>query len=119
MATRVTPADTAHHLERLAEQRRARGRARSHAFRELLPSAARLLKEDYGARRVLVFGSLVTGAVNEQSDLDLAVEGLATQRYFEALAALMALFGAAVDLVRLEEAPESLQHRIAAEGETL
>jgi hypothetical protein len=39
--------------------------------------------------------------------------------YFAALADLMTLFGAAVDLVRLEEAPESLRGRILAEGEVL
>jgi predicted nucleotidyltransferase len=69
--------------------------------------------------RLRVFGSLVTGALNEHSDLDLAVEGLATGRYFEVLADLISLFSAPVDLVRLEEAPESLHQRIAAEGETL
>ena len=69
-----------------------------------------------GARRVWVFGSLATGSMTETSDVDMAVQGLAPERYFEALAELMTVFGAPVDLVRIEEASESLRERILAEG---
>jgi predicted nucleotidyltransferase len=67
----------------------------------------------------VLFGSLATGSHSETSDVDLAVEGLPNALYFAALADLMAHFGVPVDLVRLEEAPNSLRERIAAEGEPL
>lgn len=72
--------------------------------------------DSHGARRVWLFGSLVAGSPTAHSDVDLAVEGLSSNAYFGALADLMELFHGRVDLVRWEEAPESLRARILAEG---
>src|SRR5690606_1215390 len=58
-----------------AEQR-SRADARSTAMRALLPTAKQLLTDRYGARRVLLFGSLARGDMTERSDVDLAVDGL-------------------------------------------
>jgi predicted nucleotidyltransferase len=66
-----------------------------------------------------LFGSLAAGGTSSESDLDLAVRGLPAERYFEALADLMELIGAPIDLVRLEAAVDSLRDRIEAEGERL
>jgi predicted nucleotidyltransferase len=84
-------------------------------LRELLPAAVAALRE-HGAQKVILFGSLATGRTTGGSDIDLAVEGLAAERYFSALADVMAAVVGPVDLVRLEEAPASLVDRIAAEG---
>ncbi len=119
MLPTVPPADTARHLARRAQQARERAAERARRLRQGLPGAVRLLRSEYGAQRVLLFGSLATGSWGESTDVDLAVEGLPGALYFAALADLMAHFGAPVDLVRLEEAPESLRDRIAAEGEPL
>jgi predicted nucleotidyltransferase len=119
MSTQVTPAETARHLKRLAEQRHGKGAERARQLRRLLPEAAEVLRARYGAERVVLFGSVATGTCREGSDLDLAVTGLGRDRYFDALADLMALFGAPVDLVRLEEVPDSLRQRITEEGEPL
>jgi predicted nucleotidyltransferase len=113
MATGVDA--TALHLARRAALRRARGEARAARLRGCLPAAALALR-GHGARRVLLFGSMTTGRATEASDVDLAVEGLAPERYFAALADVMAIVAGPVDLVRLEEAPESLIARIGAEG---
>jgi len=64
----------------------------------------------------VLFGSLAEGRPSPASDVDLAVEGIARDRYFACLADLMALFGAPVDLVRLEEASASLRARVDAMG---
>lgn len=40
-----------------------------------LPTAARCLREGYGATRVVLFGSLATGGHHVGSDLDLAASG--------------------------------------------
>lgn len=74
---------------------------------------------DNGASEVILFGSLATGDVRETSDVDLAVRGLPANRYFAMAGALMAHFVAPVDLVRLEDAPQSLCDRIAQEGRPL
>jgi predicted nucleotidyltransferase len=78
-----------------------------------------LLLEGHGVRRVWLFGSLVVGEPTLESDVDLAVEGLASSAYFSALADLMALFKGPVDLLRLEEASESLRQRVLSEGREL
>ena len=85
-------------------------------LRQAIPAAAAMLRSRFGVTRVLLFGSLVTGDVHAESDIDLAVEGLAPERYFEALGELFRTLPANVDLVRLEEASSSLGDRIAAEG---
>jgi uncharacterized protein len=102
-------------LQRREDAREARGAARAASFRDKLPEAARLLRER-GAGRVVLFGSLAAGEPGPTSDVDLAVEGLPGIEYFPALADLMGLFVAPVDLVRLEQAPPSLRERIEAEG---
>ena len=72
-----------------------------------------------GATRVVLFGSLAAGTPRDDSDVDLAAEGIPRLRFFELLGELMDLFGCSVDLVRLEDAPPSLRARIEAEGEPL
>jgi hypothetical protein len=119
MTSPVTPADTARHLRRLAEQRKAQGRARAERLRERLPAAVALLRGRYGAGRVLLFGSLALDTCHAASDVDLAVTGLRREDYFRALGELMEVFGAPVDLVELETAPPSLVERVEAEGEPL
>lgn len=114
----VTASDTANHLRARAAARGHAGARRAARLLAQVPAAAELLRTRYGATEVLLFGSLATGAVTERSDVDLAARGIASADYFAALADLMALFGASVDLVRLEDAPLSLLDRIAAEGRT-
>ena len=72
--------------------------------------------EEFGARRVIPFGSFVEGYWHERSDLDLAVEGLPPEHFFKARAALRrlsaAMQGPWIDLVALETAPPALKARI-------
>ena len=112
----VTASDTASHLRARAAARGHAGALRAARLLAQVSAAADLLRARYGATEVLLFGSLATGSSTEQSDVDLAARGIAPGDYFRALADLMASFGAPVDLVRLEEAPQSLLDRIAAEG---
>lgn len=44
--------------------------------------AARIIREKYGARRVLIFGSLAGEKFNRYSDIDMAVEGLADPKQY-------------------------------------
>ena len=64
--------------EREAEQRRAAAW-----------STARLLREEFGATRVVAFGSLAHGAwFGPRSDIDLAVEGIPPQVFWRAWCSL-------------------------------
>ncbi|HEV7796554.1 MAG TPA: nucleotidyltransferase domain-containing protein [Pyrinomonadaceae bacterium] len=71
----------------------------------------RVLKDTFGVREVYVFGSLSGHSPwHSRSDVDLAVEGLAPERYIAALTACYALLppGMELDLVTLETAPPEL-----------
>lgn len=76
--------------------------------------AARMLKEKFGARRVIAFGSLAHGAwFHARSDIDLAAEGIAPDSFFRSWAALDHLESAfEIDLVRYESAPARLRKSI-------
>lgn len=80
-----------------------------------------MLRERFSARRIVLFGSLARpGAAHEESDVDLAVEGLSPPvEYFSACAAVEAIVQAPLDLVELDRASPSLLARIAAEGREL
>jgi predicted nucleotidyltransferase len=114
----VSSADILATLERRAADERARaaGRAKGQLAKV---DVARALLVHHGAKRAWLFGSLARGETRSDSDVDLAVEGLPASKYFAALAALMELFRGRVDLVRVEEAGESLRACIRDEGRTL
>ena len=79
--------------------------------RELAEKCLQILREKYGVKNAFIFGSLRGDShFDERSDIDIAVEGLAPERYFEALTELYALLpaGFEVDLVPLERAQTSL-----------
>jgi predicted nucleotidyltransferase len=108
---------------RLAAERQASCRSAIDA-RAAAKRCADLLVERFGAVRVYLFGTLAVGssrAFGPRSDVDLAVEGLPDERYFEALSAL----GIAtsdqllIDLVPLETAPPGLRARVVDSGELL
>lgn len=72
-----------------------------------------------GAYRVWLFGSFAWGRPDEDSDLDLAAEGLAADELLRAQGELLAAAPCAVDLVRIEEAPPALATRIRAQGKVV
>jgi predicted nucleotidyltransferase len=79
-----------------------------------------LLKNRFGARRVILFGSLAgQGVWHSHSDIDLAVEGVDPADFFKAYAACADLLprGLELDLVPLESASPELRARILGEVE--
>lgn len=81
-----------------------------------------LLKERFGARRVILFGSLAgQGPWHDRSDIDLAVEGIAPEEFFRAYSACWDLvtrdLSIALDLVPLEDAYPEMRARILGEIE--
>jgi predicted nucleotidyltransferase len=84
----------------------------------LAKKAAELLKEKFGAQRVVVFGSITQKELYHlHSDLDIAVWGLDEKKFHRAVAKLLELDPAQrVDLVRIENARASLRSVIEQEG---
>lgn len=114
----VEVSDTVAHLRRMAEKRSALAAARRATLEGFLPAAKEILRAR-GATAVILFGSVATGETSPRSDLDFATLGLPREVYFDALGELMRVLPCNVDLVRLEEASESLRRRVRAEGREL
>jgi predicted nucleotidyltransferase len=84
----------------------------------LATRCATVLRQRFGAKRVVPFGSVVRdGTWHPGSDLDLAVEGIAPEQFFQAWAALREILppGLDVDLVDLEHAGDAIRARILGE----
>jgi predicted nucleotidyltransferase len=97
-------------------------REREMRRRELRATAARIaaiLQAEFDAQRVWVFGSVVRPWFHEESDLDLAVEGISPSRRADAWDRVAALANTSFDLVHLEEAAPLLRERILTDGEVL
>jgi predicted nucleotidyltransferase len=80
--------------------------------------AARLLKAEFGATRVVVFGSLARGSMfTRWSDVDIAAWGLAAEDTFRAIGAVMDLeTDVPVNLIDVDTAHPSLLAAIEREG---
>jgi predicted nucleotidyltransferase len=93
-----------------------------HRERELLlgriRDAAVLLKARFGAKRVILFGSIAhTGWFFHDSDVDLAVEGLVGEDYWKAWGLVEEIVkDRPVDLIDIETARESLKRAIERYG---
>lgn len=79
---------------------------------------AAALRTRFGARRVILFGSLAHAAwFARDSDIDLAVEGVAAGQYWEAWRVAEAIIpDRPVDLVELETSGEGLRRAIDRYG---
>jgi predicted nucleotidyltransferase len=85
---------------------------------EAAEACMRLLRERFGARRVVLFGSLAgQGPWHARSDVDLAVEGLTPTVFFDAYSACRDLLppGAELDLIALERVSAEMRARILGE----
>ena len=80
--------------------------------------AADLLREQFGAECVVLFGSLARNEdVGPRSDINLAVAGLSADPYSQAVARVQRVGEErSVDLVRLKDCVPSLRERIDEEG---
>lgn len=120
-AAAITPTElslyraTARRREQHAQQTLQR---RTERARVLAQQAAALLREKFGARRVILFGSLARGALlHPRSDIDLAVEGVPPEVFWQAWCQVDALsYEFEFDLVMLEVASIALQRLATKEA---
>jgi predicted nucleotidyltransferase len=108
-----------------ARQREAQERQalllRAQRGRTLAQQAAQLLKEQFGARQVILFGSLARGDFfHQRSDIDLAVDGIKPRDFWRAWSALDTLGSEfEIELVDIETASPKLRLKIEGEGTNL
>lgn len=84
----------------------------------LAREAAHILKERFGAKQVILFGSTVDQSrFTMWSDVDLAADGIPNDRFFAAVAAVTGLSPEfKVDLVDIADCKPSLRKAIDQEG---
>ena len=80
--------------------------------------AAKVLREHFGAKRVILFGSLATDiGFNEFSDIDLAAWGIPFDEYYRAVAAVTGFSERyKIDLVDPELCRTSIKKAILEQG---
>ena len=112
---RYDPAEAIHQRQMVARQELARSRRR--ALRTAR-RAAGLLRESFGARRVVLFGSLTKrGGFTSWSDIDLAAWGIASHQFYAAVAAVTGLSAEfKIDLVDSDFCRPALRSAIEREG---
>ena len=95
----------------------AERRAREQLLDRIREAAAEI-KTRFGAQRVVLFGSLAHAVwFVPDSDVDLAVEGLAGDDYWQAWRLAEEIIGdRPVDLIEIEAASESLRRAIQRHG---
>ncbi len=106
--------------KRKAETRVEVAKRRRRAYAAAL-KAAKLLKEKFGAKEVILFGSLARrGSFTLYSDIDLAVRGVDPLRFYAAGAAIERVdLSFQIDLVELETCPPAVFKNIEKDGKPL
>ena len=83
--------------------------------------AAVLLRSEFDAKEVFVFGSLARrGYFTPWSDIDIAARGIPPFRFFEAVGVITGISSEfKLDLVDLETCPGSLREAVKTEGKSI
>ena len=83
--------------------------------------ASELLKSKFGAKEVILFGSLARrGAFTLFSDIDLAARGISSDRFFEAIDVVLGLSAEfKIDLVEIKNSSPALLKNIEKDGKFL
>lgn len=84
---------------------------------EIARKAASILKNEYFADEVILFGSLLHKELfSLNSDIDVAVRGIPCDRFFQALYAVGFLSDIRVEMVDIEECRDYIKEVIKKEG---
>jgi predicted nucleotidyltransferase len=112
------PASAVKH--RAVEERSELARRRREALKEA-HRIARLLRNEYKAQKVVLFGSLArAGVFTRWSDIDLAAWGIPAERFYAAVAAATGCSAHfRVDLVDADDCRPALREAIEKEGREL
>ena len=83
--------------------------------------AAKILWNEFGAKKVILFGSLAQrGRFTLWSDIDLAVQGIPPNRFFEAVGAVTGMSTQfKIDLTDMDTCLPSLRNNIETVGKSL
>lgn len=110
----MDPARTARLMRERSALRRAQREQHAEQVRATVAAAVRPLLP--AQARAWLIGSLASGTFGVGSDVDLVLDGVAPDRATEIEVAAARASGAPVDVLRLDDLPESFRRRVQAEG---
>jgi len=67
-------------------------------YRKDIETAANLLKDE-GCQSIFLFGSLVTGKIHQNSDIDIGIKGLPAGKFFETCAKVYFAMDNDIDII--------------------
>lgn len=109
----------ARHLAQMSRARQARLDAERSRIRARVADVARRFRDELGAERTWLIGSVDAPWFHETSDVDLVVEGLTEAGAVRAERIALAELGRPVDLLRFEELAASFREAVLADGRPL
>lgn len=120
-ALQLTPKEWQSYHPTVASEKGSNPASHSREIKQLLDRTRKLgqrVKEDFGAKRVLLFGSLARQAdFQPDSDIDLAVEGLHGSQYWEVWRVAEEYFPERqVEVVEIETASQTMRQMIEKYG---
>ncbi len=71
-------------------------------YQEDIKKAVKILKEN-GATEIYIFGSIVNGNFNKNSDIDIAIRGIKQENFYKIASMLMFEIEKEIDLVDLDD----------------
>jgi predicted nucleotidyltransferase len=101
--------------ERIISNRMKRIEARRKALQDDLKKTVDILITYYPAKRIILFGSMITGKVSQNSDIDLIVEGLGDQ-FIKALGHCMKECQTKIDIKPLEDLDPQFRKTVLEKG---
>ena len=103
--------------KRIIERRESFQREKKAALRREAEKLIRTAAKELPFRRAFLFGSVAgTRPVSVWSDIDIVVEGLPEERYFEMIGHLRSRSRHEIDLKPLESLPQDVREEILARG---
>lgn len=87
--------------------------------RQDLEKVIAILIDDFKVKKIILFGSLAKGNFSQESDIDLAVEGVSPSDYFHVLAQVNSMSDRWIDLKPLESLEPHFLQRVLQTGECL
>lgn len=76
------------------------------------------IAREYGVRRIWLFGSSLDPSIDEPNDIDLAVEGVSPERFYEFYAKLGRALPSIIDLIDMES-DDPMRHIVRDRGVVL
>jgi predicted nucleotidyltransferase len=96
-----------------------KNQTKARQVRNNLEPIIKLLVDEFGATKIILFGSLLTNKFHQESDIDLAVEGIQSRDYFRALAKVNDLGECPIDLKPMEDLDPYFLGKVLQKGQCI